>query len=185
MALVAGCAKHVNLDYTIEPQFEPYLTLFLEEGAARGVYPGTEQLSIISDPLSQIPTANVSVPSGDSLAGECYVDGNGNRTVYINQDYWASITCNANETDTEILNWCEYSKRFLIIHELGHCLLGRAHNNAITQFSDPVDGEPFLSYHYRRSIMYYVGSIDGGTKFDIANWSAYMDEMFDLSSGPN
>lgn len=56
-----------------------------------------------------------------TIVGVCYTYSNGATSVEIKKSYWQKIT------DSE--------KKFLIYHELGHCVLNRGHKNAWQNWS--------------------------------------------------
>lgn len=88
----------------INPELEPYVTSFQQEGIKRGKYVSTEKLNIdFADIQSSKP----------NVVGLCYLIS-GKVEIDIN---WWLIASNA-------------EKENLVYHELGHCLLNRDHCEA-------------------------------------------------------
>jgi hypothetical protein len=118
--LISGCGV-LNKPNSIDPTLQPYLDSFVAAGNIQG--------NLTPDGLTMqfgvMPTN-----TGETLDGYCEWGPLGNNTVTISQDYFSQY----DETKRTLLVW----------HELGHCVLGRGHNNTI----NPVTGYP-------ESIMYY------------------------------
>lgn len=89
----------------VDLAFEEYLTSFEMEANARSVDidEGIENLSIVFNDGSE------------DVVGQCVTFTDGHTEVRIDEETWSRYTA----TQREIL----------VFHELGHCLLGREHNN--------------------------------------------------------
>ena len=89
--------------YTVDPDFEYYVQLFIEKGSERGVnidFSDTGLLVEYSDLIN------------NGASGWCFL---GQHHIVIDKTEWHLLT--------------EDEKEFLIAHELGHCELGRGHKN--------------------------------------------------------
>ena len=101
-----SCSKEVsppNFDVNVPEVVQPYVDLFLAEGAARGKFIDLTETGLeitFQDHLE------------DTLAAFCS-DG----TIVISTQYWET----RNDANREAM----------IFHELGHCILNRDHYNAI------------------------------------------------------
>jgi hypothetical protein len=136
LLVLVGCGKN-----NIDPQLQPYVDSFV-------------QLGNVSSPLTP---NGLSVQFGtipDTSAefdGYCQWGPTGNNTITINQSTW--------------VNYDETQRTLIMYHELGHCVLGRWHNNSL----DPVTGAPM-------SIMYYSAT-QASVQYQI-NSAPYIQELF-------
>lgn len=103
---------------SIDPQLQPYLDSFVVAGNITG--------NLTPNGLTM---RFGSIAAATDADGDCQWALGGN-TITIDPTYFADYT--------------EIQRTLLVWHELGHCALGRQHNNSI----NPVTGYPV-------SIMYY------------------------------
>jgi hypothetical protein len=89
-----------------------------------------------------------------SIIGKCYY-GYMTPRVEINRSYWDSPTVSNSDRES------------LVFHELGHCLLGRGHDDANVPGYNWLDASIMNTYHLPRA--YYEN-----------NWQYYMRELFGL-----
>ena len=103
-----GCEKETaEPDLVTDEELVPYFTSFRTEAELRNRNV-EERLSGITGRIGLIP--------GSTVAGQCQTAANGDSHIQIDQAWWNGAS--------------EYDKEFLIFHELGHCALGRAHDDA-------------------------------------------------------
>ena len=91
----------------------------------------------------------------ETILGVCYTYSDGYRQIKINTEYWPSLS--------------EPARDQLIKHELGHCILGRPHDNTMIHFDDVKNEVP-------KSIMYMYGF--GDSSFYSKHLDHYNDELF-------
>ncbi|GEM_PF-674992 len=108
LLLAFGSCKDKTNRYEVDPQLDPYLQLFLQEGSKRGV-----NIDVVGNGLLMEFT------DLDGLTiGLCtYQDP---LLVQIDRDYWSETT---QYEDQENL------RQNVVFHELGHGLLNRSHDN--------------------------------------------------------
>ena len=111
--LLFGCKKDKDFVYDVPQEFEPIVQRFITEAAARGHQVTINNL-IIKYELSSTPfcaTSNV-ITSGNDVQ----------KIISIK-----SLGCWQNDVQLETI----------IFHELGHCVLGREHDNSLMPKGDP------------------------------------------------
>lgn len=118
--------------------FNSYMRNFVEAGRSVGVDVDLSGVNIMF--LWELP---------HDAAGLCHTS---TKTVVILKPYWDKI----NESERETL----------IFHELGHCVLGKDHNNLVN-----LDGHP-------RSIMYFSNVIGEDELDYMARRPQYINELF-------
>ena len=91
----------------IDPLLTDYIDRFYEEGEKRAVDLDR------SDPRL---SAYLESLTSDEVLGQCITYTDGTRAVRIDENYWSTLT--------------DLDKEYIVFHELGHCLLNRAHNNS-------------------------------------------------------
>ncbi len=133
-------------EQNINPQFDSYVSEFFEEASIRGLNIELSETDITID------FGNLD----DTKGGECNYDDN-------------KITINTNQWD----NLNEEMRKWLIFHELGHCVLNRrGHVNEVIGTGEC------------RSVM--KGTEDGFTCttnfYSKLWWDYYLDELFDESA---
>ena len=121
----------------IDLVFIPFVDSFLEEANIRGISLDSSQIS--------------SIQFGDTDFGGVCFRNSGN--ILINEDSWNKRT--------------DFSKEFLIFHELGHCVLDRRHDNGV------------LPNGLCKSLM--MGSGENMCRYNFNDiWLGYLtDELFD------
>lgn len=111
--LLFACKKDKDFVYDVPQEFEPIVQRFISEATARG-HPVTINNLIIKYDLSNTSfcaTSNV-ITSGNDVQ----------KIISIK-----SLTCWQNDVQLETI----------IFHELGHCILGRAHDMTLMPKGDP------------------------------------------------
>jgi len=96
-----GCQEE---ERAIDPNLMEYIEIFEEEAAARNVNISIMDLEV-SAHIMNIQESNV--------LGQCYTYSDDSREIVIDQEYWEEL---------DLLE-----KEFLMMHELGHCILDRDH----------------------------------------------------------
>ena len=122
-------------------RFDPYVDAFMDRLLLAGLAPDTSMLNI---------QFSNSLPN--NVLGRCSKVVGVHENVYINQTLW--ITLNAG------------SKEELIFHELGHCLLDRAHNTTLATDGTALPVSVMYPYHL------------GAHYTSAAKYSAYQTELF-------
>lgn len=162
LIILGGCAENNSTannplppTWAVEDIFVPYVQEFIDEGYSRGVETSHNLVVVMRDSFSYTTSPNT--------VGLCSYP-NKERAyplVEIKRSYWEAV-------DTD-------SKRELLFHELGHCLLLRGHTSDSAYV-------PSLSKSVPLSIMnpyvltdYGLGIFD----FYLDNFSSYLDELFD------
>ena len=101
--ILMSCKKEETKTYNVDIAFEPYVQLFIEEGAIRGHAIDFSDTGLLVEFSDQIV---------NNASGYCYL---GEYHVVVDKSEWNMLA--------------ENQKRFLIFHELGHCELDRRHRN--------------------------------------------------------
>ncbi len=132
----------IQIDHFIDNRLKPYFDKFKEEASARGFEFDFKELKV---------DGYIQGLSQSSVAGQCQTYETGNSAVIVQPIYWDNIT--------------ELEKEFLIFHELGHCILDRAH----LEDANP-DGTC-------KSIM-NSGGLFCDINYNIRTRDEYIDELF-------
>lgn len=148
---LTGCGKSIQAGH-IAPEAQPYVDQFLAEAKARGVELTLNVEVVIDDVTLYGEEYN------HRTLGFCLSSGK----VVLSKLYWDSWI---DENDL--------SKRLLVFHELGHCLLFRAHKDGEKQILNP---DTKTMVRAPLSIMNTV--FIGGTTYGM-DQKAYDDELFD------
>ena len=93
-------------EHAVEAELIQYFNSFATEAQARNVLIDWEHEQI---------SAKFSEIEGDAV-GQCLTFDQGSREIVIDTEFWQSSNT--------------ISREFLVFHELGHCVLGRAHLDA-------------------------------------------------------
>ena len=112
--LLFGCQKDKDFRYDVPQEFEPHVQRFITEAAARGHQITINNLIIkydLSSSTNYCATSNV-ITSGNDVQ----------KIISIK-----SLNCWQNDVQLETI----------IFHELGHCVLGREHDNTLMPKGDP------------------------------------------------
>jgi len=149
--LSPGCQKKNDFVYDVPREFEPHVRQFIAEAAARGQQISIANLIIryeLSPTVMFCATSNV-ISTGNEVQ----------KIISIK-----STTCWQNETQLETI----------IFHELGHCILGRDHENSLMPKGDP-QSIMFLD----NSELYSPCTNTTGSSCDLLYRRAYyIDELF-------
>ena len=105
LGILTGCQKS-NEAY-IEDELKEYFSRFENEAHTRGIKINLDEIDL-SGYIEEI--------SERGVLGTCTTFTNGAQSVIIDQPYWNSST--------------DLQKEYLVFHELGHCVLKRAHDNS-------------------------------------------------------
>lgn len=117
--------------YSVPAGVEPYVQRFRDETHKRGQTPATDNLII----------AFGATQSGDAC-GQCVLESGKTPRITLSTDAY----CWQGASDNE--------RECLVFHELGHCLLNRAHrtdrfpNNAYVSLMNPDDVGVYATCHY-------------------------------------
>jgi hypothetical protein len=139
-----------SLYYHVDPELIPAVWIFINKAEAHGfnVRQNIKNTKIYFKDLSKFGTG--------SLAGICYENSN---KVFIDPGYWQSPEFSA------------IKRQNLILHELGHCVLGREHDQSKTYIRSAKSFKP-------NSIMY--PKILNDDEY-LSKINQYDDELFDQS----
>ncbi|NCB68364.1 MAG: hypothetical protein EOM47_05890 [Bacteroidia bacterium] len=113
--LIALSACNDRTEYRVDPEFEPYVTLFTAEAALRGYHFNFEQTGLI------IEFADLK----DNKAGLCHFEKP--IRIEIDKSYWKAI---GEYPGGNLL------REHLIFHEMGHGILDRDHLNQLLPNGD-------------------------------------------------
>jgi hypothetical protein len=132
---------------TSDPTFSSYIQQFEQEGKTRT---GDTNFIVGDIPIQFGDTEN------ENYRGVCQTFTDGTQQIVIKKSWWDAQS--------------EAYRESLIFHELGHCRLGRDHDNAVVEVS---------SNQYKTSMMneYIVTPAHYN-----AHKSAYLDELFTSST---
>lgn len=153
------CSKKSGFNpvFNIEPEFKTYVDLFEQEAAIRGIDMKINNLIIKYD-----PSLPVSVCGKSNVISS---DNNVQKIISINPN----IKCWNSDQELQAL----------IFHEMGHCILGRSHDNGLLPNGSPrsimVENDLGLF-----SICIYP--IDGQPCDKSDRKTYYMDELFNPST---
>lgn len=138
MMFLAGCGKQVERDQSIDPVLNVYYQEFLNEAHNREI--------------DLVFYGSINFSTDGAWAGWCSEISNGYGNILINSNLWVDYT--------------DDQRRWLVFHELGHCLLGRDHlpANGLTCPTDIM--EPYL----------YNDSLCSNYVKD--NWNQYLNRFF-------
>ena len=147
--------------YDVAPVFEPYVERFVEEALTYGI-----SYDFQEEGLEIVFRDAVSKESG----GQCNSSG----LIEIERFFW-------NDLD-------DFEKEGLIFHELGHCVLGRGHKNALLpngEWGSRMRGSPLpdgtnavINYTGTRLPFYRDEMFDPDTPIpDWASWTRSFDEF--------
>ena len=134
LAMILFTISCGQIEYNVDPIFEPYVEDFLEEARKNGLDLDLREEGITIE-LSDVRQVDAS--------GRC-TTGPNQRRIVINKDAWSASLPDF--------------KRRLMFHELGHCVLGRGHRNE--KFTNGVwkssmRGSPLTDIELRTAIPYY------------------------------
>src|SRR5688572_22506613 len=155
-AMIAGCSKEVDFVpvYDVPDEYQPFVDAFLREASDRGYSTQINNLIIDYD--------------GSLAAPHCA----GCNSTSIEKNIQKIVSINPN-----IKCWfSEEEHEALIFHELGHCILGRIHDNSLLPNGDlrSLMNENDLSIY--SSCIY---PIDNGPCDDTFKRAYYLDELFE------
>ncbi|MEP7266997.1 MAG: hypothetical protein ABI844_05170 [Saprospiraceae bacterium] len=149
ISIVTSCVKDTSTTQSInalfpnvQEQLWPYFTRFENEAAIRDLH-----IDLASAQLTGV----ISDISTNHVIGQCTYNSKEPNKVTIDQPFWSKAT--------------DLGKEFVVFHELGHCILGREHNEA----QDP------------RGVCVSIMRSGTGTCIDNYNVNTrtkYLDELF-------
>lgn len=100
-----SCTKEYN--YEVDEELIPFFRIFEEEALLRGQTYDLDLMGI---------GGMIEFIRDNNTAGQCQTSDEGNKRVFIDRSFWEQF-----DYDT---------KEFLVFHELGHCVLGRTHDDS-------------------------------------------------------
>ena len=151
MIIILGCGKKNEFVYDVPAEFEPIVKRFISEAKARGKDITINNLIIKKDPALSFVLCGMS----NTISSVNDVQ----KIISIAVPY-----CWQNEIQLEAL----------IFHELGHCILGRQHDNSLMPKGDP------KTLMYPDNIaLYSPCTYNLGNPCDLSYRRAYyIDELF-------
>lgn len=145
LLVLASCGAGPLRTAQIDPIFQPYVDIFNKAAADRNL------------PISADENTGIIIRWSDTMpkaAATCHFEVI--NTLYtpiidVDRNYWKSSYIGASNRET------------LVLHELGHCILKRLHD----------DESPYRGRQHK-SIMFYMNGIDDYVEYK----EAYLDELF-------
>ncbi|MDQ3017087.1 MAG: hypothetical protein M3R25_10280 [Bacteroidota bacterium] len=103
---IYGCEPDAAISYVVETPLQDYFERFIDEAAVRGreVEDETYQVSARIDEIKE-----------PNVIGQCSWNQNNAHNIVVDEDYWKTAS--------------DLQREFLVFHELGHCVLGKEHND--------------------------------------------------------
>lgn len=141
--LISACGQAPK--FSVDPALEPYVISFYSEASNKGKHIQHYSLVVTMDTKGDLQSKG--------YAGICHLKQGEHPWVEINQVYW-------NSADTQ-------HRQQVVYHELGHCLLGRAHKS-----NRSIDGTI-------KSLMFPDTSLN--TNMLIKYHEEYVNELFGLT----
>ena len=141
---IMSCQKDNGI-HVIDARVQPYIDRFLNEGELRGVVLDVDAVGL----EARIET--VLFQSSGHVLGFCNNEDKDNHYIVLDAKYWPTAT--------------DLEKELLVFHELGHCLLGRDHDDTTL-----ADGTCLSIMH--------SGTGSCRNAYSIATRKAYLDELF-------
>lgn len=129
LIFITGCTDHKPI-VRIDPLFQPIVNQWHQDAKEILGY--------------DVPIFDLIIDFGNldaTKSGLCQTETYHSPHIYIDKYYWNS------EDDIQRL--------LTIYHEMGHCVLGRDHNNTMIYINDP----GVVPYYAPQSIMYYTSII--------------------------
>lgn len=143
--------------YNVAPEYERFVQMFIHEAELRGHH---------------ITITNLIIKNDNTIAythcGECNSkspDPNVQKIISIN----SNLLCWNNDTELQTL----------IFHELGHCVLGRDHDNSLLKNGDPKSIMTENNLGIYSPCVYPIGGTPCDNSF---KRSYYIDELFIAST---
>lgn len=137
--LATACGKGVETAAEYDETFAPYVEEFNQAAADRGL---------------SIRVTSLSIEFGAHerpVVASCREKEFGIRSIIVDPDFWSSAP--------------EIAKRRIMLHELGHCILNRDHDDALSE------------HGYPKSIM---ASRNGGARIFSEDLEGALDELFGM-----
>ena len=163
LLLLAGSCNSSETPF--EPRFEvpeallPFVDTFFQEAELRGIDLAHDNLIITYGDLTE-----------NKLCGSC-------NSLASTHQQQKIVTL----TDPSAACWNNYEQlEALIFHELGHCLLGRSHQNTLLPNGDPTSLMMDNSISQYSPCIYQIGNVND-CNFTFKR-SYYLDELFDPST---
>ena len=103
---IVSCQDESAMEFAVSPEFSGIVDRFKVEAEHRNVIVDLQGLGINFGILDQ------------SAIGRCLTYQSGRREIVIEKSYWRRTT--------------DIEKELLLFHELGHCILGRSHDDSTT-----------------------------------------------------
>ena len=156
---VAGCqsgSQPEPTQYSVPTDVEPYVQAFRNEAKQRNVTVSTANLLV-----------TFGTTQGEDVCGQCLLEAGKTPRITLSSDEYCWKTAS------------EYERECLVFHELGHCLLNRAHktdrfsNGAFVSLMNPNDVGVYATCRY---------PIGGDVCDKRSRRSYYIDELFDSTT---
>lgn len=104
--LLSACEKEETLSSQVEEALQPYFERFDQEARIRGL-----DFSLEMEELE----ASIIRVDEEGVLGQCHYSEQAPNIVEIDNQFWARAT--------------DLEKEYVVFHELGHCVLGRNHDD--------------------------------------------------------
>jgi hypothetical protein len=136
--MTSACAKEHAHQVQIAPAFQSFVDQWHKDAES------TLGRDLVIDDLIIEFDGALTIQSGEQ--GLCSMDGNATPVIHISPTVWNIDSA--------------FPRQMLIYHELGHCILGRGHNNTIYEMPLSNDDGTFSQYPVNQSIMNASSQID-------------------------
>lgn len=140
---LSACEKEEAITSNVEQALQAYFERFDVEARARGF-----DFSLEMEEL----TASIISIAEDGVLGQCHYSEQAPNIVEIDQQFWNRAT--------------DLEKEYVVFHELGHCVLGRNHDD--TRLADGSCGSIMQS-----------GLTNCRVEYNTSNREEYVDELFE------
>lgn len=105
LVCIVSCSEDMDGEPLMDEALLPWIERFETEALTRGVH-----ISIVEQGIGA-----VLAPTTEAAAGQCVVNDQSGLFIRIDPQYWSRAS--------------DLQKEFVVFHELGHCALGRAHQD--------------------------------------------------------
>lgn len=105
--VVASCSKDDSSE--IEQELVTYMEAFVDEAAIRGITIDYSELDLAAYVENIVTTGTI---------GQCESYSDGSKAIVLDERYWIQAS--------------DLEREYVVFHELGHCVLGRSHDNSRT-----------------------------------------------------
>lgn len=139
----SACEKEETVVSKVDEDLQPYFERFDVEAIARGLDFSLE--------MEELEASILSI-NRDGVLGQCHYSDEAPNIVEVDDEFWARAT--------------DLEKEYVVFHELGHCILGRDHDD--TRNSNGTC-----------SSMMQSGLTNCRVEYNASNRDEYINELFE------